>query len=387
MALTISDAINLEEINRFNLIAGEKGLRNIVTNVGILDHEVITPTEFQFGKGEFVLSSFMGARDNINIMIEAIIGLINCGASGLAIKTIFFKELPPEVILLANQKAFPIFLFDNSLYYEDIITIFKSAIREFKDYQVVEGKIDSILNPNTSEATVKKVANEINPHLTNNFIAAYIKETNYVDDKNIYTSLQKLKQFGTQNIITKFKQGILFIYSFEELAEIKAMGSITSIINSVCPEKSIYHIGVSRMHGTLYKLNSAINESIHAAKINELSTVGITFYKNIGINKILLPFLSQSCVIDFYEEIISPLDKYDQKYNAELLNTAIEFVENSGKIKATAKVLMQHENTVRYRIKKIKEILGMATTDDTLYEQLLVAVKIHRLLSDTPQKN
>jgi len=74
-----------------------------------------------------------------------------------------------------------------------------------------------------------------------------------------------------------------------------------------------------------------------------------------------------------------PVKNYDEKYNMELFDTAVKYIENDGKINETANALFLHKNTIRYRIKKIKELLNMEDYEGKFYEQLSIAIKLHKI--------
>ena len=76
-----------------------------------------------------------------------------------------------------------------------------------------------------------------------------------------------------------------------------------------------------------------------------------------------------------------PKKQYDEKNSTEILKTAIAYIENEGNVKNTAISLFQHENTIRYRMNKVKEILNMKNLEGSFYEQLSVAVKIFRFMN------
>lgn len=62
-----------------------------------------------------------------------------------------------------------------------------------------------------------------------------------------------------------------------------------------------------------------------------------------------------------------------------MFHTAVKYIENDGIKKTTADSLFIHENTVRYRINKIKEILGMKDLEGSFYEQLSAAIKLYKV--------
>jgi len=50
--------------------------------------------------------------------------------------------------------------------------------------------------------------------------------------------------------------------------------------------------------------------------------------------------------------------------------------------KITASELFQHENTIRYRLMKIKEVLKAKDDNLKFYETLVIVYKLHMILLD-----
>ncbi|KUK82871.1 MAG: Transcriptional regulator, PucR family [Petrotoga mobilis] len=191
MPITISEAMKLDRLKSFRIIAGERGINKEIDKIGILDYEIIENIDSQFGIGDFVLTSFTAARNDVNLLIRSVGSLIKSKVSGLAIKNIYYKELPHEVIELANEKSFPIFIFD-SVYFEDIITDIMDAIKEKDNYELLETKVDKIIKKNISKVMVRELALEINSAFKENFIVAYCKEKNHVNNENIFKLLNRI---------------------------------------------------------------------------------------------------------------------------------------------------------------------------------------------------
>ena len=117
MAITILEAMKLPTFKDFDLVAGYRGLDREIQRASILDYEYESslfdkPIQTYFEKEDFVISSLIYAKDDPSLILESVKGLISDGVSGLAIKNIYYDELPEEVIKYANQMDFPIFMFD-----------------------------------------------------------------------------------------------------------------------------------------------------------------------------------------------------------------------------------------------------------------------------------
>ncbi len=93
---------------------------------------------------------------------------------------------------------------------------------------------------------------------------------------------------------------------------------------------------------------------------------------------------SVSCdeLLDFSKKIIEPIKKYDKENHSELYHTLESFIFHDGNYKKVAEDLFQHENTIRYRIKKIKAILNMENSNIKFIESTSIALKVIGLLKN-----
>ncbi|WP_291575780.1 PucR family transcriptional regulator [Clostridium sp. UBA4548] len=382
MAITIIEATKLETFKNFRLISGISGLNREVEKVGILDWEFFSKSEWVFNKGEFVLTSLLFARDNPEFILEAVKELIKDGASGLAFKNIYYKDLPMEVIDYSNKNSFPIFIFDNSVYFEDIITEVMDKIRFSENHELMESKIDILIKKSLNKTTVKEIALEINSSFKENFFVVYCKNIKYIHSDIIISSIERLKRkkiIGLHSTALKYRNGLLIIFTEDRIDLRNFKNSVDHLINTLGIEVLDYYIGVSSLHSTLVELDQGIKESLFAQKTGEVSTLTFNYFNDIGIFSILMPFVDETWMQGFYNRILHPIKSYDEKYNSELFHTAIKYIENDGKIIETANTLFLHKNTIRYRIGKIKELLNMEDCEGSFYEQLSIAVKLYKI--------
>src|SRR5665648_90788 len=182
MSITILETMKLDVFRNFRLVAGHHGLDKKIEKVGILDYEFDDMADNQFIKGQFeknqfVVTSLLFAKDNVNLVIEVVKTLIKDQVSGLAVKNIYYDVLPEEVIDFANKSSFPIFIFDrSSAYFEDIITEISDRIRSVDNYELLEAKVDVLLKKNISKAIIIELALEINSSFKEQFVVLYCKE-------------------------------------------------------------------------------------------------------------------------------------------------------------------------------------------------------------------
>lgn len=76
-------------------------------------------------------------------------------------------------------------------------------------------------------------------------------------------------------------------------------------------------------------------------------------------------------------EVYGPL----RDAGADLLETLIAYLDNSGSVEATARTLFVHPNTVRYRLRRIAEVSGYHPADARSAYVLRLAVTLGRLMT------
>lgn len=97
-------------------------------------------------------------------------------------------------------------------------------------------------------------------------------------------------------------------------------------------------------------------------------------YPDAGVYRLLLPAMEVPETAAFADFVLAPL-----KTREDLLETALIFTENQGDIIASSAQLHCHQNTVRYRLNKIREITGLQNASDAeLYLQLRLALLIDK---------
>ena len=376
MHLTIGEALDLEILDGFKVLAGKKGLSNPILNVAVWDYETGDLIEENFRRGDFVLSTLVAIKDNIGALHENFQLLIDVGISALAIKPIYVDEIPEDVIKLAEKNNIPLMIFIET-FTEDIIVEVNKAIVEKEGYQKLTMKIDDILFLNLNEDTIRGIARKINPHFMENNMVAFCRKKNKAKSM-INFSKEEVEEIGCK--VIPFKNGHLVINTFEKYDRKEIGKTMFRRLEWLGFTQKDYVIGVSGLYERLGNLNYSINESLYAFRYAKIYKRDVSFFNDIGINRIILPIMDNPWVMKYYNGMVEPLLAYDRENETELLKTAIIYIENNGDIKATAEELFQHGNTIRYRLDRINKIVSENFNCEHFYEELAVMVRIYRML-------
>lgn len=378
MAITVEEALSLDILKDFKVVAGKKGFHNKIKHVAVWDYETCELIAENFSPEDFALTTLVAIKDRIDELYGAVETMIEVGISCLAIKNIYFDYIPDEVLKLADKNNFPIMTFENT-FTEDVIVSANRAIDEKREYDNLALKVDDILYKDLNDISIKRIARRINVNFKEKNIVAFCKKKN--------SKLAVIKSFSDKEMdeafskIIPYKDGYILINTFEEVNEKDIDNVILRRLKWWGFTEKDYVIGISDLHEKLGDIGKSIQESLYASKYSMLYKKSISFFDEIGVNKIILPTLDNPWIIKYYKEMIEPLIDYDKNHETELMNTALKYVENNGDIKATAEELYQHSNTIRYRIERISKILNENCRTKHFYEELAVAVRIHKLLS------
>jgi hypothetical protein len=387
MDVTIQDMMNIDRLRSLKLVAGAGGLDKAVSKVGILDFE-FTKTgarhcdDNHWRRDEFVLSTFLYAKDNPALITDAVRKLSLSESSGIAIKNVFSLGIEREAIRYADRNKFPIFIFtDENLFFEDIILSVNELIRSTRGTDEAERIIASILHGDLDKKNIQRLALEINPSLYNTFVAFYIALKDQRDMNRLPVLLSK--GMSRNSALIRHMQGLYYIYSASEANFIDS----AKIFNDLCvamglKEKDIY-AGESEIQYFLTNFKKALLQCKYAAVIAAIRGRFLGHYDELGVYKLLLPAVTVGWADDFHNSIIAPIIEHDAQNGTDLLSAAMIYEECRGNVRDAAPILSIHENTVRDRIARIRKILGRKPDDPDFEEQLSIAVKLHRIKNIT----
>jgi sugar diacid utilization regulator len=103
-------------------------------------------------------------------------------------------------------------------------------------------------------------------------------------------------------------------------------------------------------------------------RLGSTSPAGITVDHDLGIYRLLSPGEDDVELRAFVREWLGPLLDYDADSGTDLVQTVLRYLECGGNYDAAAQALCIHRSTLRYRLRRIREISGrdLGTVDTRL---------------------
>jgi sugar diacid utilization regulator len=123
-------------------------------------------------------------------------------------------------------------------------------------------------------------------------------------------------------------------------------------------------------------------EALRALRVRERSEVpdGVTSFADLGLYQILEERERGGAVDEFIQRWLGPLIGYDSQRQAGLVNTLAHFLDCGGNYDQTARSLLIHRSTLRYRLRRIRDVAGIDMADVDTRLNLHVATRAWRVL-------
>lgn len=383
--ITVLDVLSLPIMSNAKLRAGHNGLSNKIQYVNILDNRYDdTDTSSQLPKyGEnFYITSMYYGKDDAAYIASVVQHFIDVKAAAVCIIDEYIDKLPEEVYALCNEHRLPIIFVDKETPYPIIISSIMELKLSYQKAQKMEALFYELTRPGCDEEQVKEILKQIHPGFANHIAAFHCQNVGEGRQKitDISNQLKLISMMNSRPLTfaSEYREGILILQSFKE-ASSKMEGDIVeklvAEIQCLLPKAAI---GISALH-PLLEIGQAISEADTALMSGAGNVQGVMHYEKLGPIRLIMELQGKPQLEAYYREIFDPIDVYDQKYRSHLLDTIVSFVENNMDYIKTSKAMFVHENTVRYRLSKVKNMIPYGNCDMDFQQTLYLFYKIMKL--------
>ncbi len=380
------------------LKAGENGLEQSVRWIYFADCLQCVRSEYRIENyihgGEFVVFTNPSVTDDSQKLMDLICQMYDHGIAALGINE---GQISQELIQYCGEKNLPLFELPEKYPLIDLSQIIcRRLVLEENDRNAAEQLFSSILDAeHLSKERVMAQARYLNIDLDGSFFvaefafAARNTESGWEDDDSL-TAGRNVKRMIRAEFSSYIKQDILILPQAgtilalipdreSEESDIKEIFS--RIVNRARREYGIgLRIGAGNSRAYLDEIKDSRNEASSALRAAEVSGLKgqIFFYRDQGLYT-LLSHVDDSRILDTYvEEKIGKLLQADELNDGNLSETLENYLNCSCNAKKTAEEMFLHRNTLNYRLKKIREILGCNLENLDICLELKMAFLIRR---------
>jgi PucR C-terminal helix-turn-helix domain/GGDEF-like domain len=116
--------------------------------------------------------------------------------------------------------------------------------------------------------------------------------------------------------------------------------------------------GISDTCGSLADLPDARRQADMAAALAEDLGQGVLRFADLGLYRLLFDVQHADRVEEHVERWLGPLLRYDVAHHTQLVDTLAQFLAGATRLEDVARSLSIHMSTLKYRLRRIREILG-----------------------------
>jgi hypothetical protein len=396
MQFTVSDFMRVYR-GSVRLIAGESGLARPISEVGILDYELMPGLRDKYerlnlAEGQLVLSTFLYAKDDSYLVSEAVRTLVASGASALVVKNVLHLQIPDAAVRYANARNLPLIVADaHGFLFDHVIVDVSERVRDLGSSTFVQGRVDAARRRSCAAEEVRACALAVNPSFDERIVCAYAQVEGAIDDEadraigRAFLS-SELHRLGTVAFV--YRGGVLLAVTCDpekalDASEIVAVfqRDVLLPLDAVQVAACVRGVGASSVQVGLELFGRCVREALWAAERSAEGGGAPVGFDALGIDRVLLPFAHEPELVGFSRAIVEPLRAHDAAHNGQLVATLEAFAAYGCNVARTAEALGQHQNTVRYRLDAIGRLTGLSPREPADMEQLDVALRLARMES------
>lgn len=384
MSVTVKSLLNLEVFQHAKLLTNEQSTHRIVKSVSVSDcplyDELIDQNIFDYG--DFYISSLNLYVDEPHGLSKAIDIMIAAKSSGLCFTDEYFEMLPNSIIEKCNKAGFPLIQVHKNITYAIIIRQITESIISDQSYLIKVNAVNELLNGQNSSNEKLQLIQCLNPYFKSCFKVFFITSIEHIQHKNHF--MDHLNRHESWFSVP-YSHGILAILSFAETSTDKRNKKFLDMTSYLLDQLHILGqpvVGISSRYTVLHRIDEGIREAIFANRSSPYTRDRILYYDRLGSIRLLIALKDHREMLNYYNLTIKKIIDYDADYQSDLFETLKLFVHNDGDYKQAAVEARQHENTIRYRIHKIKSILNLEEAQIQFFETISIGLKIHGILHD-----
>ncbi|WP_139651762.1 PucR family transcriptional regulator [Raoultibacter phocaeensis] len=376
--ITVADILALPAFEWVEPIARCPGAEaREVRNVGILDCSPDKDDGYlSYIPGEFIVTNLGFAQDDPELSERSLLVLIERGVSAIALKKVYRPIVSKRVCAASLEAGVPLYFYDGG--YHEVVAYQALDLIGRDGEQSSKGRIlDNLLSGHDPQATraalfelagttgstmqciavAPRALDDCSLYATLDALAAVLVDFQY--DWDVVDTAFAFRYHGALLAFVSYTQPPARVRSRSEgdlIARILAIGPVALGVGEETPlsdgdisvREALAAVKTARIEGDDVVRWADLHHDAFRAAANESRL----FWRTAALHRALL-------------------EECDDANGTELAMTCEAVARAYGDVRRAAETLHQHPNTIRYRLRKAKTVLGMADSPDREFVFLL----------------
>jgi purine catabolism regulator len=196
-----------------------------------------------------------------------------------------------------------------------------------------------------------------------------------------------LAEHGPLSIVVERDEGMIILPHFHEALEQGVRDKVHGLLDLI--EQSVraeglnvsYALAGGGIHSGVEGLRRSFREAQQALGIGlRLMMRRPIWFDEVHVYQLLEQFSRNEDVREWFRNTLGPLAEYDQRNRTHMVHTLEVFFDASQSLQQAAQELHVHPNTLKYRLHRIRQVLGQDPFKGENQLQFHLASKLARLL-------
>lgn len=363
---------------QMKLLAGQKGLNNLVEWVHIIENDEVS----QFLHGNEVVFTSGILNNNDKWLLEYAKKLHGVGTSAFVVNIgPYTKGIPQKVIEYCDSVNMPLYTIPWETRMVDVTRdicyrIIKSEETEASIASTIKNIIFKVGDLDTLISQMERYGYLRDSRFC--FIAIAFENS---QNKDKEYNMKKIKMYSEKIARSIHQLYISFAYNdccilvLVDYSDYDIDNFVNTFLKNWDDDLWKIHIGISENLNDIRVQDENFNKALTAMKMAKKKGKKVRDYKKLDIYKLLLNSKDKQVLKEYYEDTIGKLEKYDEENNTDLTDFLHMYLKNNGSQSLVAEKQYIHRNTVNNQLKKIEKITGYNPLD--LEEKLRFYLGFH----------
>ena len=297
-------------------------------------------------------------------------GLIAHEAGGLILALQDGNILSNDLISYCNEKEFPLFLTSWETSFLNIMRRFSEILlsNERNETNLISALKNAIYYPANEALYIKQFERN-----------EFLLEMPYV-----ITVIDNILDVDLSMLISRIRHNYEQCIVYEEPSRIILLTAncsperIKNNFQPICQKYESIRVGIGSLESILTDLSLSFEHAVDACQLaNSVLPQNPLCYDELGVYQLLCSLKgSEKIGRNFVMQTLGKLIEYDFQNKSNYLQVLKDFFENDCSIIQTANATFFHQNTLKYKIKHIREILGYDITSNENRTKIMLSLYI-----------
>ena len=374
MSITMRELLQVEELQSAVVLAGAGGLDKAVCRIATIEKPFVDHPDYCYRVAQphdvyfSMLYAFHDAKEKLHAELEF---MRETKSSGLITYQKDVSALDSEFLKKANAYHIPVVAINNDVGLTELTYHIIDLIIQDGITQIRTANLENLLCRDAAESDYHRQITELAGMLEPFSQSVFVRTKENIPLNSF--------RIASEDFLLPLFDGMLYFINGKNEQHLNEKRS--AFVHKLRSSSTSYRLGIGSIHES-DALKRTLQESLHAFSFADFLKKNSCHYADLREYRLLLQLNGSDCLREWRDVFYLPLQESDLNAKLDLLHLMELYVRKDGDYTSISNELFIHESTVRYRLNKIYEILGLHSSAQ-FYAEAKLAVYANWILQDS----